>query len=114
LNLFFFWRIGILGTFPALNTRSDDILDDWLKEITTALGPNEKSSPFAPYGVNLIVHKTNQRLEKNLEKVIKYKVPLVISSLGANKNVIDAVHGYGGLIFHDVTNPIHAKKAADV
>lgn len=82
------------------------MLDDWLHEINSSLKPKD-----APYGVNLIVHKTNKRLPQNLEKILKYKVPLVITSLGANKDVIDQVHSYGGVVYHDVTNALHAEKA---
>ncbi len=99
------FKIGLIGTFPALNARDDVILQDWLSKIK-----QENSSDF---GVNLIVHKTNKRLKGNLDAIIKYKVPLVITSLGANSSVIDAVHGYGGKVFHDVTNIYHAEKAVD-
>ncbi len=72
-----------------------------------------KSKKDADFGINLIVHKTNKRLQGNLDAICKYKVPLVITSLGANTSVIDAVHAYGGKVFHDVTNIHHAKKAID-
>lgn len=104
---------GLVGTFPALNARNDDILDQWLQEIGTELSKRSPSSPpYGPYGVNLIVHRTNPRLQENLKRIVKHKVPLVITSLGAVKDVIDAVHSYGGLVFHDVTNLLHARKAA--
>lgn len=74
---------------------------------------SQKDSTHADYGVNLIVHKTNKRLQGNLNAIVKYKVPLVITSLGANPSVIDAVHSYGGKVFHDVTNIYHAHKAID-
>jgi nitronate monooxygenase len=115
-------RAGIVGTFPALNTRTEDQLDDWLNRITTELhetehqhskNPERMRKP-APFGVNLIVHKSNPRIDANLEKVKKYKVPLVITSLGAVPGLIKEVHGYGGVVFHDVTNAVHAKKAASV
>lgn len=97
---------GILGTFPALNARTSEQLDQWLTEIKEALGPN------AQYGVNLIVHKTNPRLEDDLKICIKHRVPLVITSLGAVSELVDNVHSYGGQVYHDVTNLRHAKKAA--
>ena len=109
-------KAGVVGTFPALNARTDDILDEWLGSITSKLAAARKTpsgGPIAPFGVNLIVHKTNPRLQANLERVIKHKVPIVITSLGAVKEVISAVHSYGGLVLHDVTNVVHAKKAAD-
>jgi len=108
-------KAGVIGTFPALNARTDDILDTWLGEITTALAEYKRqqpAAPVAPFGVNLIVHKTNPRLQENLAKVVKHKVPVVITSLGAVKEVIAAVHSYGGLVLHDVTNVVHARKAA--
>ena len=109
-------KAGVIGTFPALNARTDDILDSWLGEITSTLAAHRQQNPraaVAPYGVNLIVHKTNPRLGENLAKVIKHRVPVVITSLGAAKDVINSVHSYGGLVLHDVTNVLHAKKAAD-
>ena len=108
-------KTGIVGTFPALNNRTTEGFDQWLTEIETALDgytqPNGK--PAAPYGVNLIVHHTNPRLKADLEVVVKHKVPLVITSLGAVHEVIEAVHSYGGLVFHDVINIRHAYKAAN-
>ncbi|KNC98927.1 uncharacterized protein SPPG_05890 [Spizellomyces punctatus DAOM BR117] len=111
---------GIVGTFPALNTRNDEILDDWLTEIRESLrqAKEERAQarnlpPPAPYGVNLIVHKTNKRLSQNLDRIVKHQVPLVITSLGAARDVVDAVHSYGGAVFHDVTNVRHAQKAAE-
>lgn len=101
-------KAGVLGTFPALNQRSSEGYEAWLEEIAGALGPDD-----APYGVNLIVHKTNPRLQADLELTVKHKVPLVITSLGAVKDVVDAVHSYGGLVFHDVVNVRHAMKAAE-
>ena len=98
-------KSGIIGTFPALNPRNDSLLSDWIQEIKREI-PKDY-----PFGVNLIVHKTNKRLESNLDQIIKHKVPLVITSLGANKTVIDAVHSYGGVVYHDVTNIVHARKA---
>lgn len=100
-------KAGVIGTFPALNQRSTEGLVAWLDELGTALTTKD-----APYGVNLIVHKTNPRLNADLEQVVKHKVPLVITSLGAVAEVVDAVHSYGGIVFHDVVNARHAAKAA--
>lgn len=99
-------KSGILGTFPALNARTTEEFENWLIEIKEALGDD------ALYGVNLIVHKTNPRLEDDLKICIKHKVPLIITSLGAVSELVDQVHSYGGSVFHDVTNIRHAKKAA--
>lgn len=101
-------KAGLAGTFPALNQRTSEGFEDWLKDIQDRLGPDD-----APYGVNLIVHPTNPRLEPDLELVVKHKVPLVITSLGAASKVVDAVHSYGGLVFHDVISKRHAEKAAE-
>ncbi|KKM61694.1 hypothetical protein LCGC14_1529130 [marine sediment metagenome] len=98
---------GVVGTFPALNQRSTQGFSDWLDDIKGRLAQNA-----APYGVNLIVHRSNPRLEADLDCVVRHKVPLVISSLGAVPDVVKAVHSYGGLIFHDVINRRHAEKAA--
>ncbi|KAI8905971.1 2-nitropropane dioxygenase, partial [Gorgonomyces haynaldii] len=95
---------GIIGTFPALNPRTDQELDQWLTQIKAQVGDR-------PYGVNLIVHKTNKRLQANLDQIVKHKVPLVITSLGAVPDVVKAVHSYKGAVFHDVTNLTHARKA---
>jgi nitronate monooxygenase len=99
---------GVVGTFPALNQRSTDGFSDWLAEIEA-----RRTESAAPYGVNLIVHKSNPRLHADLEAVIAHAVPLVITSLGAVADLVDAVHSYGGLVFHDVTNRRHAEKAAE-
>jgi len=106
---------GIVGTFPALNQRSSEGFEQWLNEIEQRLAAaREQGIETAPFGVNLIVHKTNPRLETDLDIIVRHRVPLVITSLGAAKNVVDAVHSYGGLVFHDVTNTLHARKAAEV
>lgn len=99
-------KAGLLGTFPALNQRTTDGFVEWLDDIEARLDGNA-----APYGVNLIVHRTNTRLQADLEMVVKRKVPLVITSLGTVREVIDAVHSYGGLVFHDVISARHAEKA---
>lgn len=103
-------RAGICGTFPALNQRTSDGFADWLRAIEADLANHDNPAPF---GVNLIVHKSNARLEADLKIVVAHKVPLVITSLGAVKAVVDAVHSYGGLVFHDVTNRRHAEKAVE-
>ncbi|WP_333825193.1 NAD(P)H-dependent flavin oxidoreductase [Pinisolibacter sp.] len=101
-------KAGLVGTFPALNQRSTEGYADWLDEIAGRLAPSD-----APYGVNLIVHGSNKRLMPDLQVTVAKKVPLVITSLGAVKDVVDAVHSYGGLVFHDVINRRHAEKAAE-
>lgn len=105
---------GIIGTFPALNHRSSEGFEQWLVEIKAELEGYTQANgkPAAPYGVNLIVHHTNGRLEEDLKICVKHKVPIVITSLGAVSEVIEAVHSYGGLVFHDVINRRHAEKAA--
>lgn len=103
-------RSGLVGTFPALNQRTTQGFSDWLDEIRERLDGHEKA---APYGVNLIVHQSNPRLQADLEQVVKHKVPLIITSLGAVKELVQAVHSYGGLVFHDVINRRHAEKAAE-
>jgi len=108
-------RAGIIGTFPALNQRSSADYEAWLTEIRERLERIERDTgrPCAPFGVNLIVHKSNPRLQADLEISIKHKVPLIITSLGAVKELVGAVQGYGGFVFHDVINMRHARKAAE-
>ena len=105
---------GIVGTFPALNQRTSEGFEEWLIEIKTSLEQWEKDTgkKAAPFGVNLIVHPTNPRLEADVKLCMKHQVPLVITSLGAVSMVIDAIHSYGGLVFHDVIKKRHAEKAA--
>lgn len=103
-------KSGVVGTFPALNQRSTEGFSAWLDEIKAALVDQPGA---APYGVNLIVHRSNPRLMADLQVCVAHKVPLIITSLGAVKEVVDAVHGYGGLVFHDVTNRRHAQKAIE-
>ncbi len=105
---------GIVGTFPALNQRTSEGFEEWLVEIKTTLKnwEAETGKKAAPFGVNLIVHPTNPRLEADVKLCIKHQVPLVITSLGAVSMVIDAIHSYGGLVFHDVIKKRHAEKAA--
>jgi len=105
---------GIVGTFPALNQRTSEGFEEWLIEIKNELAnwEEETGKKAAPFGVNLIVHPTNPRLEADVKLCMKHKVPLVITSLGAVSMVIDAIHSYGGLVFHDVIKKRHAEKAA--
>ncbi len=103
-------RAGVIGTFPALNERTSEGFEAWLEQIKTELLTAGKGTQS--YGVNLIVHKSNPRLQADLDICIKHKVPLVITSLGAVPDVVEAVHSYGGVVFHDVINLRHAKKAA--
>ena len=103
-------RAGLIGTFPALNGRTSAAYRDWLTEIEARLA---EMPGAAPHGVNLIVHRSNPRLAADLEITVEKKVPLVITSLGAVRDVIDAVHAYGGLVFHDVVNLRHARKAIE-
>ncbi len=105
-------KAGVVGTFPALNERSSEGFESWLVQIREALDSFEAETgkQAAPFGVNLIVHHTNPRVQADLELCIKHKVPLIITSLGAVKDLVDAVHGYGGLVFHDVINVRHAKR----
>jgi nitronate monooxygenase len=98
---------GVIGTFPSLNQRTTEGYRDWLREIKGRLSPDA-----AAFGVNHIVHPTNGRLMADLEVTVAEQVPLVITSLGAVRDLVDAVHGYGGAVFHDIANVRHAKKAA--
>jgi nitronate monooxygenase len=104
---------GIVGTFPALNQRTTDGFEDWVIQIKSELERWEKETgkKAAPYGVNLIVHGSNPRVQADLMICIKHQVPLIITSLGAVKDLVDAVHSYGGLVFHDVVKKRHAQKA---
>jgi nitronate monooxygenase len=106
-------KTGVVGTFPALNNRSTDGFDEWLTEIEEDLAAweMETGKKAAPYGVNLIVHGSNPRVQPDLEVIVKHKTPLVITSLGAVAELVDAVHSYGGVVFHDVTNMRHARSA---
>jgi nitronate monooxygenase len=109
-------KAGIVGGFPALNARPQSMLDEWLAQISEELAAHKKSNPgipVAPFAVNQIVHQSNSRLEHDVEKCVKYKVPIVITSLRPPAEVVDAVHSYGGVVFHDVINIRHAHKAID-
>ena len=106
---------GIVGTFPALNQRTSEGFEEWLIEIKTALSAFEKETgkKAAPFGVNIIVHHSNPRVEADLAMCVKHKVPLIITSLGAVSELVKTVHNYGGLVFHDVIKKRHAEKAAE-
>ncbi len=107
-------KAGVVGSFPALNARPEAQLDEWLAEITEALRDHDEKnpdSPAAPFAVNQIVHRSNKRLEHDLTMCVKYKVPIVISSLGAVPEVNDAIHSYGGIVLHDIINNRHANSA---
>jgi len=106
---------GVCGTFPSLNGRTSEDFEKMLIEITTELQnfENETGKKPAPFGVNIIVNHTNPRIQPDLQLCAKYNVPLIITSLGAVKEIVDAVHAYGGLVFHDVIKKRHAEKAAE-
>ncbi len=108
-------KAGIIGTFPALNQRTTEGFEAWVVEIKTELEKFEKETgkKAAPFGVNIIVHQTNPRVMADMQIVVKHKIPLIITSLGAVSQVVDAVHSYGGLVFHDVIKKRHAEKAAE-
>jgi len=106
---------GVVGTFPALNQRTSEGFEEWLITIKKELNnfEEETGKKAAPYGVNLIVHHTNPRVQADLALCVKHKVPIIITSLGAVSQLVDAVHSYGGLVFHDVIKKRHAEKAAE-
>ena len=107
-------KAGIVGSMPALNARPASLLDEWLAEITEELASHNArhpDRPAAPFAINQIVHKSNDRLEHDMEMCAKYKVPIIITSLGAREDVNVAVHNYGGIVFHDVINDTFAHKA---
>jgi len=109
-------KAGVVGSFPALNARPGPVLHEWLDRITSELGAyNVKNPdrPAAPFAVNQIVHRTNNRLEEDIELCVKYKAPLVITSLGAREDLNAAIHSYGGITMHDVINDKHAHKAIE-
>ena len=109
-------KAGVVGSMPALNARPAAQLEEWLIEITEELAAYDKANPdkpAAPFAINQIVHKSNDRLEHDMEMVVKYKVPIVITSLGARTDVNDAVHSYGGVTLHDVINNKFAQKAIE-
>lgn len=109
-------KAGIVGSMPALNARPASQLDEWLHEIEETLAAHDRAHPdrpAAPYAINQIVHKSNDRLEHDMEVVVRRKVPIVITSLGARTDVNDAVHSYGGVVLHDIINNMFARKAIE-
>ncbi|WP_332812981.1 NAD(P)H-dependent flavin oxidoreductase [Ramlibacter sp.] len=109
-------KAGIVGAMPALNARPASQLDEWLHEITETLAAwnrQHPERPAAPFAINQIVHKSNDRLEHDMEMVVRHKVPVIITSLGARTDVNDAIHGYGGVVLHDVINNGFARKAVE-
>ncbi len=107
-------KAGVVGSFPALNARPEAQLDEWLAQLTEELAAHDAANPArkaAPFAVNQIVHNSNKRLEHDLMMCVKYKVPIVISSLGAVEEVNQAVHSYGGIVLHDIIHDRHAKNA---
>ena len=109
-------KAGVVGSFPSLNARPLSQLDEWLAEITETLASWDAAhpeAPSAPFAVNQIVHKTNNRLEEDVELCAKYKVPVMITSLGAREDINAAVHGWGGVVLHDVINDFFARKAIE-
>ncbi len=109
-------KAGIVGSFPALNARPAEQLDVWLTKINEELDRHNQAnpdSPAAPYAVNQIVHRSNDRLEHDIEACVKHKVPIVITSLGARTDLNDAIHSYGGITLHDIINNRFAKKAIE-
>ena len=109
-------RAGVLGTFPALNQRTTEGFRAWVRQIRASLAEHDAGNPerpAAPFGVNLIVHRSNDRLQADLAVCVEERVPVVITSLGAVRDVVDAVHSYGGIVLHDITSRRHAMKAAE-
>ena len=107
---------GVVGSMPALNARPASQLDEWLAEITEALAAHNKAhpdKPAAPYSINQIVHKSNDRLEHDMAMCVKYKVPVIITSLGAREEINQAAHSYGGVVLHDIINNKFAHKAIE-
>ncbi len=109
-------KAGIIGSFPSLNARPISLLDEWLAQIKEELAAHDRAHPdrpSAPFAVNQIVHRSNDRLEEDLALCVKHKVPIVITSLGARKDLNDAVHSYGGVTIHDIINNTFARKAIE-
>ncbi len=107
---------GVVGSMPALNARPAEQLEEWLIEITEALAAYNKANPdqpAAPFAINQIVHKSNDRLEHDMAMCVKYKVPIIITSLGAREDINAAAHSYGGVVLHDIINNKHARKAIE-
>ncbi|MEV8434863.1 nitronate monooxygenase family protein (plasmid) [Streptomyces sp. HUAS 31] len=109
-------QAGVIGSFPALNARPASLLDDWLARITEETAAHAAAHPdavVAPYAVNQIVHRSNDRLDHDMDVIVKHRVPIVITSLGARPEINEAVHGYGGIVLHDVTTDEFAHKAIE-
>ena len=109
-------KAGIVGSFPALNARPAEVLEEWLQRITSELAAHDAAHPerpSAPFAVNQIVHKSNDRLQHDLDLCVKYKVPIIITSLGAREELNQAVHAYGGIVLHDIINNKFAHKAIE-
>lgn len=109
-------QAGIVGAFPALNARPQELLDEWLSEISERNAAHARAHPRAvvgPIAVNQIVHRSNDRLERDMETIVAHRVPIVITSLGARADINDAVHAYGGIVLHDVIDDRFARKAID-
>ena len=109
-------KAGIVGSFPSLNARPKELFEQWLIRITTELAEYDRQhpeAPSAPYAVNQIVHKSNDRLDHDLQLCVKYKVPIIITSLGARPELNEAVHSYGGIVLHDIINNKFAHKAIE-
>jgi nitronate monooxygenase len=107
---------GVVGSMPALNARPAELLEDWLREITETLAAHNAAhpeQPAAPFAINQIVHKSNERLAHDMALCVKYKVPIIITSLGAREEINAAAHSYGGVVLHDVINNTHARKAIE-
>ncbi|MEL7488382.1 MAG: nitronate monooxygenase, partial [Pseudomonadota bacterium] len=107
---------GVVGSFPALNARPKEALDDWFVEIKDAINRHNDANPdrpAAPYAVNQIVHRSNDRLMHDMEVCVKHEAPIVICSLGAREEIYEAVHSYGGVVLHDIINQFFAKKAIE-
>ena len=110
-------KAGIIGSFPALNARPQHVLEEWIVRIKTELKEYQEQNPdkkVAPFAVNQICHGSNDRLQGDMEICVKHEVPIIITSLRPPAEVVEAAHSYGGLVFHDVINVRHAKKAADM
>lgn len=109
-------KAGVLGSFPALNARPQGVLSEWLDRISTELAEHDArhpDRPSAPFAVNQIVHRSNERLEEDVQVCVDHKVPVIITSLGARIDIFETIHGYGGLVFHDVINQTFAHKAVE-
>ncbi len=109
-------KAGVIGSFPALNARPGPVLEEWLQRITNELAEYDAKHPerpSAPFAVNQIVHKSNDRLQHDIDMCVKYKVPVVITSLGAQESLNQAIHSYGGIVLHDVINQKFARKAIE-